>query len=96
MVKTDVAAGKPPLDRAAEGGASAPAVRVAVARAAAGIMDSLQNRPRDLRRLLRVPLCHFALVCRKSAQNLFLLTLRHLEGVECSAELSRDLVELCG
>jgi hypothetical protein len=41
MVETDVSAGKPPFDGTAERGAPAPAVRVAGALAAAGVVDSL-------------------------------------------------------
>jgi hypothetical protein len=41
VVETEVAAGEPPLDGTAEGGASAPAVRVAGALPVAGVVDSL-------------------------------------------------------
>ena len=52
VVETNVAAGKPPLDGAAERGASAPAVRVAGAGPPAGIVDSLEERSRDPQSLL--------------------------------------------
>ncbi len=40
MVETEIPAGKPPFDGTAEGGASAPAVRVAGALPVAGVVDS--------------------------------------------------------
>lgn len=47
MVKAEIAAGKPPLHRAAKRGASAPAVGVAGALASAGVVDSLYEGPCD-------------------------------------------------
>jgi hypothetical protein len=41
VVETEVAAGKPPLDRTTERCAFAPAIRVTSALAAAGVVDSL-------------------------------------------------------
>ena len=46
--------------------------------------------------LLRVPLGHLALVCGKCRQNLLLLTLGHLEEVECAPKFRRDFIELGG
>src|SRR5947207_15339478 len=46
--------------------------------------------------LLRVPLSHLALVCRKCGQNLAFLLLGNLEEVKRSPKFSRDLVELGG
>jgi len=47
VVETEVAARKPPLDRTAERGVSAPAIGVAGALAAAGVVDPLEEGPRD-------------------------------------------------
>jgi len=47
VVETEVATRKPPLDRTAERRASAPAIGVAGALAAAGVVDPLEEGPRD-------------------------------------------------
>jgi hypothetical protein len=47
VVETEVPTRKPPLDRTAERGASAPAIGVAGALAAAGVVDPLEEGPPD-------------------------------------------------
>ena len=54
------------------------------------------RRSDEARDLLRVTLSHLVLVCGKCSQNLSLLALGHVEGVERSPKFGRDFIELGG